>query len=117
MDGQRSYTTSQKAEILEHASAHGVTNAAGHFGVSRFSIYEWRRKVRLAAVGVGDAPTSGPDPADIEAERDREILDMWHEHPGLGPSQIRNQLRRKGVKVAVNTVRRVMEDAGYRPRR
>jgi transposase InsO family protein len=52
---------------------------------------------------------------DIEAQRDKEILDMWHQHPGLGPSQIRNQLRRQGVKVAVNTVRRVMEEAGYRP--
>ena len=29
--------------------------------------------------------------------------------------QIRNQLRRKGVKVCTNTVRRVMEDAGCRP--
>ena len=36
----------------------------------------------------------------------------WHKHPGLGPSQIRNQLRRAGIKVAVHTVRRVMEDAG-----
>jgi putative transposase len=31
------------------------------------------------------------------------------------PSQIRNQLRAKCVKVSVKTTRRVMEDAGYRP--
>ena len=83
--------------------------------MSRFSIYEWRRKVRLAAEGKGDSPTSGPAPQDVEAQRDQAILSQWHKHPGLGPSQIRNQLRREGVKVAVNTVRRVMEDAGYRP--
>ena len=29
----------------------------------------------------------------------------WHRHPGLGPSQIRNQLRRKNIKVSVNTAR------------
>ena len=58
---------------------------------------------------------SGPDPADIETQRDKEILDLYKTHPGLGPSQIRNQLRRKGVKIGVNTVRRVMEEAGYRP--
>jgi transposase InsO family protein len=52
---------------------------------------------------------------DVEAQRDREILDEWHRHPGLGPSQIRNQLRARCVKVSVNTARRVMEDAGYRP--
>jgi hypothetical protein len=33
----------------------------------------------------------------------------------LGPSQIRNPLRRRGLEVAVATVRRVMEVAGYRP--
>jgi len=109
------YTPSQKAAILEYASEHSVSEASQHFDVSRFSIYQWRRKVRLAAQGKGDSPTSGPDPADVEAQRDSEILGQWHKHPGLGPSQIRNQLRRNGVKVAVNTVRRVMEDAGYRP--
>ena len=51
----------------------------------------------------------------IEATRDAEILNEWKRQPGLGPSQIRNQLRRAGVKVSVNTVPRVMEDAGYRP--
>ena len=39
------------------------------------------------------------------------ILSEWRKHPGLGPSQIRNQLRRRGVKVSVISARRVMEDA------
>jgi transposase InsO family protein len=83
--------------------------------VSRFSIYDWKRKLEKAAVGEGPSPTSGPAPSEIEAQRDREILTEWHKHAGLGPSQIRNQLRRRGIKVSVATVRRVMEDAGYRP--
>jgi transposase InsO family protein len=111
----RLYTPSEKARALELAASIGVTDAGKQLGISRFSIYEWRRRVKLAAQGKGDSPTSGPDPADIEARRDKEILDLWHRHPGLGPSQVRNQLRRQGVKVAVNTVRRVMEEAGYRP--
>lgn len=52
---------------------------------------------------------------EIAERRNKEILDEWHRHPGLGPSQIKNQLRRKGIKTSVNTVRRVMEEAGYRP--
>jgi putative transposase len=111
----KSYTPSQKAVVLEAAAKDGVTEASKKHGVSRFSIYAWQRKVSKAAKGEGPSPTSGPGPKDIEAERDREILTEWRKHPGLGPSQIRNQLRRAGVKVAVNTVRRVMEDAGYRP--
>jgi len=111
----RSYTPSEKARALEYAAEHGVTKAAEHFGISRFSLYEWRRKLKKAAAGEGPSPTSGPAPADIEEQRDREILGEWRKHPGLGPSQVRNQLRRRGIKVAVATVRRVMEDAGYRP--
>ena len=111
----RLYTPSQKAEVLEHAGAHGVTAAATKFEVSRFSIYDWQRRVAKAAVGEAPSPTSGPSPKDIEAQRDKEILGEWKKQPGLGPSQIRNQLRRAGIKVSVHTVRRVMEDAGYRP--
>jgi putative transposase len=111
----KAYTPSERAEVLEYAAAHGVTEASEKFGMSRFSIYEWQRKARKAAVGQGPSPTSGPDPSQIEAQRDREILHEWHQHPGLGPSQIKNQLRRKNVKVSVHTVRQVMEEAGYRP--
>ena len=111
----KNYTPSQRAEILEYAGAKSVTEAHNEFDVSRFTVYDWQRKVRLAAEGKGDSPTSGPDPQDIEAQRDKEILDEWHRHQGLGPSQIRNQLRRKGVKVSVHTARRVMQEAGYRP--
>lgn len=111
----KSWTPSQRAEILEYASAHGVSAASAKFGASRFSIYAWQRKVERAASGQGPSPTSGPTQPEIETQRDREILGEWGRHPGLGPSQIRNQLRRKGVKVSVHTTRRVMEDAGYRP--
>lgn len=111
----RRYTPSERAEIVEYAAAHGVTNTHKKFQVSRFTIYEWMRKVGIAAEGKGESPTSGLAPQQIEAQRDKEILNEWHRHPGLGPSQIRNQLRRKDIKVSVHTTRRVMEDAGYRP--
>ena len=93
------YTPSQKAVVLEDAAKDSVTEAAEKHGVSRFSIYAWQRKVAKAAAGEGPSPTSGPAPAEIEAQRDKEILDEWHRHPGLGPSQISNQLRRKSIKV------------------
>lgn len=112
----KSYTPSQRAQILERAARDGVSVAAKAFGVSRFSVYEWRHKVERASAGQGTSPTSGPAQSELEAQRDQEILAEWHRHPGLGPSQVRNQLRRdKAIKVSVHTVRRVMEEAGYRP--
>jgi len=109
------YTPSQKAEIVEYAAAHSVTAASRHFGASRFSIYDWQQKLARAAKGEGPSPVSGPSPDEVEQQRDREILAEWEKHPGLGPSQIRNQLRRRQIKVGTKTVRRVMEEAGYRP--
>ena len=111
----RRYTPSEKAQALERAAEAGVSVAAREFGVSRFALHQWQRELDRAAKGEGQSPTSGPAPSDIEAQRDREILGEWHKHAGLGPSQVRNQLRRRGIKVGVSTVRRVMEDAGYRP--
>jgi len=109
------YTPSQKAQAIEHAHQHGVSEASKTYGMSRFTVYEWMRKAEAAAAGEGPAITSGPTPTEIEAQRDTEILAEYTKHPGLGPSQIKNQLRRGGVKVSVHTVRRVMEGAGYRP--
>jgi putative transposase len=111
----RLYTPSERARALELLDSVGVTEASAQLGISRFSLYNWKRKVKLAVDGKGESPTAGPAQHDIEAQRDKEILDLWSVHPGLGPSQIRNQLRRSGVKVSVHTVRRVMEEAGYRP--
>ena len=103
----RSYTPSEKAQALEHAAAHGVSAASDTFNISRFSIYDWQRKLKKAAAGEGPSPTSGPSPQTIEEQRDQEILGEWRKHPGLGPSQIRNQLRRRGGKPE-----RVMHDRG-----
>lgn len=83
--------------------------------MSRFSLCGWLERVADAAQGQGESPTSGPSPSEIESQRDREILGEWHKHPGLGPSQVVGQLRRRGVKVSMHTARRVIEEAGYRP--
>ncbi|MEK7355929.1 MAG: DDE-type integrase/transposase/recombinase [Bdellovibrionota bacterium] len=111
------YTPSQKAVILEDADKLGVSEASRKHDVTRNSIDDWRKRVARAAAGEAgaDDPTSGPSLNQVEEQRDSEILGEWRKHPGLGPSQIRNQLRRRNVRVAVKTVRRVMEDAGYRP--
>jgi transposase InsO family protein len=111
----KAYTPTQVAQALERVAAIGVRPAATELGISRTTLRDWERKAAKAARGEGPAPTSGPDPRTVEARRDAAILAEWQKQQGLGPSQIRNQLRRAGTKVSVQTVRRVMEEAGYRP--
>ncbi len=108
------YTPSQKAQAVEYARTHGVTAAFKEFGASRHSIYAWLREAEAAAAGESVSSSKPPDSV-TEEQRDAEILEEYARHPGLGPSQIKNQLRRKSIKVSVQTVRRVMESAGYRP--
>ncbi|HYC99640.1 MAG TPA: DDE-type integrase/transposase/recombinase, partial [Phycisphaerales bacterium] len=111
----KTYTPSQVAQALERVAAIGVRPAAKELGISRATLRDWERKVARAAKGEGPSPTTGPDPKSIEEKRDAAILAEWRKQQGLGPSQIRNQLRRQGTVVSVQTVRRVMEDAGYVP--
>ena len=109
----RVYTPSERSRALEAVAKDGISKTHEKSGISRFTLYDWRRKARLAAEGkTTDSPVGGPD-TDPAADRDSRILDEWRRHPGLGPSQVRNQLRRQGFKVSVFTVRRVMEENGY----
>ena len=109
----RVYTPSQKAEALELLEKEGPVKASRKLGISRFSLHEWNRKhQRAMAEGTTDSPLAGTD-EDKVSKRDKRILDEWKKHPGLGPSQIRNQLRRESFKVSVRTVRMVMEEHGY----
>lgn len=107
------YTPSQRASILECEAAEGATAASKKSGASLYSIFNWKRRAKLHAEGkVDSSPVVGSD-EDRKASRDHRILAEWKAHPGLGPSQVRNQLRRQGMKVSVHTVRVVLEDNGY----
>ncbi len=107
------YTPSQRAQALEYAAKHGPTAAAKKFGTSRFSLRDWRRKAAQHAKGErADNPLAGSDENPATA-RDLRILAEWKAHPGLGPTQVRNQLRRQGFKVSTHTVRCVLDENGY----
>jgi len=107
------YSPSLKAQILEYAAQYGVTEAARKFGVTRFTIYDWQRQAKLRAEGKAkDSPVVGSD-ENPTVLRDQRILAEWKSSTGLGPSQVRNQLRRQGMKVSIHTVRCVLEEHGY----
>ncbi|MDX9724111.1 MAG: transposase [Myxococcota bacterium] len=45
----KSYTPSQKARALEDVAQDGVSKTARKHGISRFSLYEWKRRLALIA--------------------------------------------------------------------
>jgi len=110
----RRYSPAERVVILKDAAEIGVAGAAEKHGCSKWTIYEWRSKQQRAARRAAEPGNDGASSDDTRRDdRHRLILELWRQQPGLGPSQIRNLLRRKGFKASVNTVRAVMEEHGY----
>jgi transposase InsO family protein len=113
------YAPAQRREILAYANEHTVKAAADKFDVTETSIYEWRRANKRRGESAVEAehgkPSSEQVTEDLKEVRDRKVLAMWRQHPGYGPSQVRNMLKRDGYKISVGTVRDVMERNGYLP--
>jgi len=109
------YSLSLRREILEYAQGNDVESAADKYGVTETTIYEWRRAGQRRGSKTGNLQLGQTGEEDSKEQRDMRILGMWRQHPGYGPSQIRNMLKRGGFKVSVGTVRHVMEENGYLP--
>jgi transposase InsO family protein len=108
------YSKAIKDEILDLVARVSADDAIAKHGVTMNSIVRWQAERERRGEVV---PSTPPTLNAKEARRDA-VLDVWKEHPGYGPSQVRNTLRRCGFKASVTTVREVMEANGYvAPRR
>ena len=120
----RRYGVAEKQAILDEAAKLGVASTAAKHGVSRWSVYEWRRrqapaKSKPAAQAAALAPRSSrphTSPRKLAEDRYHLIAETWLANQALGPRQVRNQLRRThALRVGTSTVRRVLEEHGYVP--
>lgn len=102
------YSPAIKEQALAHHAQHGAKSASDEYGASIETIHRWQRtRERKIDAGVAQPITA------TEPSREEQILATWREHPGFGPSQVRNQIKRLGLKASVSTVREIMEDNGY----
>ena len=109
------YGPAVRKEVLKFTQDNTQEEAAAQFDVSVDSVRRWTRKAERERERERerDAATVKP-PVDKQLTPEEAILAEWREHPGFGPSQIRNQLKRsRQLKASVTTVRNVMEDHGY----
>ena len=115
------YTPQQKAKILRLAERIGVADAAKQSGVAQCSIYAWRRdglrgKTKPPAAGNPQRePERVSTRVQIPEAMQRQVLSVWRHNGGFGPSQIRNQLRRVGVRLDTKTIRKILKAHGYVP--
>lgn len=116
MGSKKQYSQEQKLIVLESAEEVGVKEAAKLAGVHYTSVYEWRNQLSALGRDVFLAKTTtsrGRGEKQISETQEKAVLETWQNHPGFGPGQVRNQLRRQGMTVSTRTVRRIMQANGY----
>ena len=124
-DKQR-FNAQEKLVILaEIDSGKDIKEAADKYNLSVAALKRWQSG--------RDAAKSKEDPLGIKGLEDEstrpktfghmlkkateeQIIDCWKINPGLGPTQIRNQLKREGIKASIKAIRRVMIEHGYEKR-
>ena len=124
-DKQR-FNAQEKLVILaEIDSGKDIKETADKYNLSVAALKRWQ--------GGRDAAKSEEDPLGIKGLEDEstrpktfghtlkkateeQIINCWKINPGLGPTQIRNQLKREGIKASIKAIRRVMIEHGYEKR-
>jgi transposase InsO family protein len=108
------YTIAKKLEIIEKAQQSGVRKTARQSGVSNAIIYRWLKLFKEhGESGLVDGRVNNPGAKPIPDWKRDKVLGVKETDPGYGPSQIRNQLRREGVTISIESVRNVLKEAGY----
>ncbi len=101
----KKYSTFEKKLILELLERFGSKEVSQKLGVSYDTIARWKRSVGKDLERKARTPM-----------RFIPVIEIMKKHPGMGPMQIRNHLKRHlGLSMGVNSVRRVMEEHGWVP--
>ena len=114
------FNQQQKLAVLASARTIGIKEAAVLAEIHYTTIYEWRRQVEALgeeAFLARKVASRGRGEKRITESQEKAILETWERHPGFGPGQVRNQLRRQGMTVSTRTVQRIMQAGGYQGKR
>jgi len=102
---RRKYSLAEKKLILSVQERFGSKAVHDYFGVSYDTISRLKRR----------------DESELERKkripmRYIPVVDIMKKHPGMGPMQIRDYIRRHlGLSMGVNSIRKVMEQSGWVP--
>jgi putative transposase len=108
------YSVAEKTAIIKKAQESDVKTAAKESGVSTGAIYHWLYLFKEKGQdGLIDGRAKNPGAKPVADWKRQKVLAVKETDPGFGPSQIRNQLRRQGVTISIESIRTILKDAGY----
>ena len=110
----KQYTTAERLMIIEQAEQINVKAASEKSGASPAVIYRWQKLYKdkdIAGLEDGRQHNSGAKP--IADWKRTKVLQIKETDADFGPSQIRNQLRRQGTTISIESICKVLKDTGY----
>jgi putative transposase len=108
------YSVAEKSAIIKKAQESDIKTAAKESGVSAGAIYHWLSLFKeKGQAGLVDGRAKNPGAKAVADWKRQKVLAVKETDPGFGPSQIRNQLRRQGVTISIESIRTILKDAGY----
>jgi|SRR3989339_295990 len=114
---KKNFNQVQKLAILKSAQKTSIRDAAKIAGVHYTTVYDWRKQFEVMGEKVFleyQSSKPGRGIKQISPKKEQAVLREWKENPGLGPGQIRNQLRRQRITISMKTVRSIMQANGYK---
>lgn len=113
--GSQKYTKEEKKQIVEEGEKDGFREVSERHGIHFTTLYSWREKFKAEGEAGLPSKSGGHNkgPREIEEWKIKEIVKEKEESPGSGLSQIRNQLRRRGITISTLTIERVLKSTGY----
>jgi len=109
------YSKEEKKNILKEAKKIGVAAAAKKYDIHFTTIYDWRKKFRNEGEEALPGKSGGHNKGKrcIEDWKVNEVLKEKEENPGYGASQVRNQLRRRGITISILSIEQILKENGY----
>lgn len=112
--GKQKHSQEKKVEILQEAEESGFLETADKYEMHFTTLYDWRRKLDKAGKEGLPNKSGGHNQGKrcIEEWKIKEVLKEKKENPGYGPSQLRNQLRRRGITISILSIEQILKDKG-----
>lgn len=112
---KKEFTPDEKLRILRLGDKYGIKKVSEKVGIHYTTWYDWKKKVETGGeAALSPQRNNGKEEQkEIPEWKRKEVLIEKEENPGYGPSQIRNQLRRRGITISTLTIRQILEEAGY----
>jgi transposase-like protein len=104
MMSKQRFTKEDKVRLVKEGEKDGIKAVCIRNGIHITTYYSWKRKLAANDIEGLQSKSGGHnrDKRELAEWKTKEVLQEKKENPGYGISQIRNQLRRRGITIRIS---------------